>query len=359
MTNGIYYDGLSARGQDVGVTTDGVSLIFSGPATLQRKWNLKGLHAIDAALPNHPFRITHEGEPGARLTLMDADFVKSLLALAPNLKLGMRAQDVARVLAWTVGSLAVMAALAYATLTLLPDRVAHMMPGSWRDRVGRQIETAVIDGNKACSTPEASAAMGALIANIAEGDPDLPPITVTVYDLPVLNAFAVSGGRIIISNKVLTEAEAPEEFAGVLAHEIGHVHYLHPEAQMVRLTGMQVLVSLVTGSANGNITANTAMLAAILQYSRSAEDQADAYADETLTKARIDPEGLKRFFEKILKLETARTPQSDTLSALGNIFATHPGTAERMQRIKPLPPGVSAREALTPDQWQALKHICG
>ena len=72
----------------------------------------------------------------------------------------------------------------------------------------------------------------------------------------------------------------------------------------------------------------------------------------------IDPLGLKRFFEKIQKLEGGAGDKSSAFSQLGGIFSTHPGTEDRMKLIEPLPAGVIAKPSLTQEQWLALKDIC-
>ena len=68
--------------------------------------------------------------------------------------------------------------------------------------------------------------------------------------------------------------------------------------------------------------------------------------------------GLKAFFEKILKLEGKMKLENGAFKALGSLFATHPGTEERIKEITPLPVGQVAVPALLPDEWQALKAIC-
>jgi beta-barrel assembly-enhancing protease len=175
--------------------------------------------------------------------------------------------------------------------------------------------------------------------------------------MKVLNAFAVPGDRIIITRELIVAATSPDEVAGVLAHEMGHVVHRDSEAQMVRVTGLQVLLSIATGSNGGGTASNMAGLAAILQYSREAERAADAFALATLTKAQIDPMGIKRFFEMVLKMEGEQG--SGTLARIGNMFSTHPGTEERISNIVPLPAGVTPKPPLTTEQWEALKNICG
>ena len=171
----------------------------------------------------------------------------------------------------------------------------------------------------------------------------MPPLRVRVYDIPIMNAFALPGGHIVLTRGLLREASEPGEVAGVLAHEIGHVAHHHPEAQMIRIAGMQVLISVATGTSGGNNASSLAGLAAILKSSRDAEREADAYAVAMLSAARIDPMALKHFLEKILKEEGKFS--GGAFSNLGTVFSTHPVTTERIAQIKPLPAGCSAEAA--------------
>ena len=358
-TSAIYYDGKSAREQQVNLIAYEKTLIFSGAETPETTWTIAGLHPVGPPSPGQPYRLTHSEKPGSRLIIRDADFVAALVRSSAHLKGGYSWADVGNILGWTLGGLAAVLALGYIFMTFLPGRAAYLLPETWRNRMGKEMEASLVGSAKICHTPAGDAAIGAMIANLAEGAPDLPPISVHVYDIGILNAFAVPGGSIIITRELLAKADAPDEVAGVLAHEIGHVAHRHPEAQLVRVYGLNILTSIVTGTNGGNTSASLASVAALLRYSRQAEAEADAYARDTLKAAAISPLGLKAFFGKVLKMEGEHKIDSGPLSALGNLFTTHPGTEERIKEIVPLPEGVVAKPSLNEEQWQALKKICG
>jgi beta-barrel assembly-enhancing protease len=353
-----YFDGKSARDRDVVVQIADRHLVFMGEETPETTWPIAGLHPVDKPSPGQPYRLTHDAQPGARLVIRNDAFVAELIKRSSHLKGGYRWADFGQVAGWTIGGVALIAALGFAVLNFLPDRVAQIMPDAWRSRSGKQMETQLVDGAKLCTSKAGDAAIGSIVAKLAEGTPDLPPLAVHIYDMPIMNAFAVSGGNIVITRELIKAASSPDEVAGVLAHEIGHVAHLHPEAQMVRLQGLQVLTTLFSGHSSGSTTSNIAAIAALLTYSRAAEREADIYADETLIKARIDSAGLKSFFEKVIKLEGESKAEAGALTAIGNLFATHPGTADRIHDLKMMPAGVSAQPALTPEEWQALQKIC-
>lgn len=363
----VFFDGETARDRAVTVERVGDMLQFSGEHTPLTRWSISGLHPIDPPTPGQQFRLTHASQRGGRLIIRDEAFINDLLASNGALRGGYNFGHWAQVFGWTVGGLAVAAALGWLAMSFLPQQLAHLLPDSWRNRVGDQVIGSLVSGSRKCETPAATEAWSSMVAALAEGNSNLPPISISVYDVPVMNAFAAPGGKIVFTKKLIDEAESPDEIAGILAHETGHVAHLHPEAQMVRLAGLQILISAISNGGGGEWAGNVAALAAIFRYSRDAEREADDYARSTMTAAAIDPTGLKHFFEKVLKIQkgtsgSAGAPSASEPTALekiGNIFSTHPGTEDRIKDIQPLPAGVIPATIMSPEQWKALKAVCG
>ena len=353
---GQFFDGETAIGHQVEVTLDRGQLSLTGRLPNgARQWNLEAVRAADTVEAGRPLRLRSEAHPDERLVVNDAPMIEAVLRAAPHIARPLRKGTVLRFAAITAVGLLLVAVIGYALLSMLPPAVALVMPEEWRQRLGRQTEQALLGRFSECTSPSGFASIAAignrLYAGRAEEAPDF---TVSVYRLPMINAFALPGGRVVLSGKLIEAAKTPDEVAGVLAHELGHVKNRDPEVAVVRLTGMQVLISLATGSDGGTVLTNLAGFAALLRYTRSAELKADAYSLELLNHARIDPLGLKRFFESIKELEETRSPH---IGPLGSIIATHPATEERIARIKPLENGPPL-PVMTEAQWQALKRIC-
>lgn len=353
----IYFDGETARDNKVRVSLEPQGLKITGDTVSAQTWGLPGLRAIDPPHTGQPLRLGHHRQPGARLIISDPGFTEQLLTQAPHLKGGVNPRHALRLFLWIGGGLSILAGLIYLTLSFAPQKLAVLLPDEWSQRVGDQMEASLVEGAKICQSPAGDKAMAAMLASLAEGNPDMPPLRVRVYDIPIMNAFALPGGRIVLTRGLLKSAAAPDEAAGVLAHEIGHAAYHHPEAQLVRIAGVQVLLSVATGTSGGTNASSLAGLAAILKSSRDAEREADAYAVSILGAARIDPLGLKHFFEKIMA-EEGKSP-GGTLSRLGTAFSTHPVTSERIALIQPLPAGSLLKSPVSEDQWKDLKAICG
>jgi beta-barrel assembly-enhancing protease len=352
----VYFDGETARDNRVGVSLDPQGITFLSEDGTSRTWSFAGLTAIDAPHAGHVLRLAHDSHPGARLSVRSEEFQAQLLNLAPHLKGGFNSQKTLRAAMWIGGGLAVLAGLAYFTLNFAPQKFAVLLPDKWTQRIGTQMEASLVDSAKVCHTPQGNTALAAMIGRLAEGDPNMPPLQVHVYNIPIMNAFTLPGGHIVMTRALIEKAATPEEVAGVLAHEMGHATYHHSEAQLVRITGLQILLSVATGTSGGTNASSVAGLAAIMQSSREAEREADAYAVKTMTAAQIDPIGLANFFRKMLADEGKHS--GGALSKLGTLFSTHPGTEERIGQIKPLPAGAEVKPVLTDAQWKDLQGIC-
>jgi predicted Zn-dependent protease len=55
-----------------------------------------------------------------------------------------------------------------------------------------------------------------------------------LVDLPDVNAFALPGGRVYVTRKLVAFVRNEDELAGVLGHEIGHIISHHTAIDMTR-----------------------------------------------------------------------------------------------------------------------------
>ena len=347
-----YFDGASAASHDANVTVradrldiEAAGRRFSWPFS---QMTLAGYHAR----ADHTLRLSCKGDAGGRLVITDRQVADMIVRRAPHLTGGFNSARAVRSAMWIGAGLLAAVLAGYIVLTVTPGVVAGLMPDKLRDRLGRQTEMSLVRGKRQCRNPAGEKALLRLASRVAAGAGDPPDFSIRVYDLNILNAFAVAGGRIVVTRKLIEKADSPDELAGIVAHELGHVYHRHPEAALVRLMGIQFFTTLLSGGASGNTISSLAGLATLLKYSRNAETQADSFAQKTLVAADIDPAGLQHFFKKIKKIQ-----DKTLLGKIPSIFTTHPGTGERITKLTPLPPG-KARPVLTPLQWRALKQIC-
>ena len=355
MSRAVYFDGQTAADRHVSVTLAADGLSFSGEAVSPQLWQYGQLGMVERHQAGHPFRLTHECQPGARLILHDDAMAAELIARAPQLKGAFTLKGKGRVLGWTAGIAASFLLAGYLVLQFAPQNLAFVLPDSWRERVGAQVETSLTEGAARCTAAPGVSALAVMAGRLAEGNPDLPPLAIHVYDIPVMNAFAMPGERIVITAELIRRANRPEQVAGVLAHEVGHVLKRHSEAQLVRATGLQILLSVMTGG-GGDTISTIAGVATILSYTREAEAEADDTGLTLLQRSAIDPMGLKEFFDIVLAEEGK--PSTGAWGKISSTLSTHPGTEDRIKKIHPLPDGIPARPVLTDEQWQALKAVC-
>lgn len=157
-----------------------------------------------------------------------------------------------------------------------------------------------------------------------------------VVDTDDVNAFALPGGYLYVNRGLIEAAETESELAGVIGHEIGHVVGHHGARQISKQYGLAVLVELIAGgdensSLARDIAAQFASFGAgltLLKYGRLAEQESDAYAVQFTYKAGIHPEGVAKFFEKLLALHENQ-PEGVQVW-----FTTHPPTQERIKFVR-------------------------
>ena len=151
---------------------------------------------------------------------------------------------------------------------------------------------------------------------------------------------------------MLKNAESPDEIAGVLAHEIGHVIYAHPTQAIFRTTAVSLLISAMIGDFTGGVLiAGIAEWVLNSAYSRDAEREADQFAIERLNAVGIDGNGLARFFERLLT-----EYEEDRDNPVLQLMSTHPPTKERMEFIRAQSRATGS--AMTPAAWKDLKNTC-
>jgi predicted Zn-dependent protease len=157
---------------------------------------------------------------------------------------------------------------------------------------------------------------------------------IKVVDTDVVNAFALPGGYLYVNRGLISTAESESELAGVMGHEIGHVVGRHGAKALSRQNGLQFITGLVLGQSPGAARQIASQFAGIggalgmFHYSREAEREADALAVEELYEAGIDPDGVAKFFEKLMALHENES------SGLEALFSTHPPSGERVENAR-------------------------
>lgn len=163
-----------------------------------------------------------------------------------------------------------------------------------------------------------------------------------------INAFALPGGQVFITEALYDRLRTEGQLAGVLGHEIMHVLGRHSSAQIAKSNLLSTLAGAATVAASSDMRSawNTQQIAGMvagiinLKYGRNDELEADEYGLRFMVWAGYDPRAMIEVM-KILKEASGGRSQPEWLS-------THPDPGNRIEaieaKIKELwPEGLPAR----------------
>jgi len=153
-------------------------------------------------------------------------------------------------------------------------------------------------------------------------------------DPQTINAFALPGGQIFITDGLYEKLENEAQLAGVLGHETGHVINRHAAQHMAKgqLGGLLATAVGVGASSNrdsrGYSAAVIAQLVnnmAQLKFSRHDESQADEFGLKYMSQAGYDPREMLHVMEILKAVSgTGHTPE---------MLQTHPLPQTRLDEI--------------------------
>lgn len=359
--HGSFFDGEIARARPVALTVLGNGIDITGEGRhAHGLWSYDGLAPVPGVPSNDgEAHLMHRAHPDARLVISDPAILAQLKTRAPQI-LG-RGGPRRGALGLMVQAALIIAIIAAILFVLVPrgaGLIAGAIPTDWEAGWGKQVAKQLAGAHKVCKAEEGRAALDALIARLgatARAKTVGYQITVTVIEMPVQNAFATLGGQIIVFSKLIEKMDGPDELAGVLAHEIGHVASRHPLTGAIEATATMLFAGLFGGSRSdmGGGMASLGGVLAITSNTRAKEAAADRIAVKILNEARISTDGLAHFFRRLKR--TAKARNSKALA----LFSTHPALGARVAELKARGAGpADTTPALAPDQWRALKRIC-
>jgi len=245
-------------------------------------------------------------------------------------------------------ALAVLLLLGFVTFPFLSGFAAPFVPTSVQEPIGAQMIESTAAEAPLCNGPEGKAALEKLATKLATASGSDNTFKIYVADADVLNAFAAPGGHIVLFRAIIDNAKGPNEVAGVLGHEMGHVVEDHPAKGVVEALGYGIFGVLVPGgSADTNAVAQTMLTSA---HSRSDELDADRVGVEMLNAAGIDSHGLIDFFATL-------EAQGNEIPGALEFLSTHPTGDTRTSRLEEHV--ADGDVAMTEADWDALKKMCG
>jgi len=359
--NGHYLDGKTAVRQPAMIIVAPTGLDIRTETGESFRWSFHEIRQTQGSYPGEPVRLERGRELTEAIVIPDAAFLTELHRRIPDL--GLRFHNPPR--RRTRLGLTVLAAASTVVLSLaiyfwgIPSLVSiltPLVPISWEEQLGNSVAEGLAPVDKWCGDPKRMEPIERIVSTLTAPLSRQPyRLHVIVANVPVLNAYALPGGTIVVFRGLIERTDSADELAGVLAHEIQHVLKRHTTRAMLEDASSAVLIAAVTGDASGAMAYGLrgAQVAGTLRYSRRNEDEADAEGMRMILAARIDPRGMIRFFER-LKKEAPEIPDGLTF------LSTHPATADRIEKLRAIAAASDVRPVrLLPKlDWKKYRNLC-
>jgi Zn-dependent protease with chaperone function len=359
----IYFDGTCSARNDVVVEAGTAGLrIFSANRRLLDEWLYAELRR--QAAPDGVLRLGRHGETLlARLEIRDAALASAIEDRAVTLDRGGAAERRLRrkVVILSLAAVVSLIFTAVIGVPVLATRLAPLVPIAFEQKLGSAVDSQIratldtkhLGAGFVCDAGANGAAGRAALDKLVgrlKAAAALPyPVRVDVVRRPDFNAFALPGGHIYAFQGLIDRAQSPDEVAGVLAHEMGHVAHRDGTRTVLQAAGLSFLFGMMLGDFVGGggvvIAAKTVVRSS---YSRRVEAAADVYSVGVMQKAGGDPRALATILARV----TADKDEGI------KILADHPDTKDRVIAIDALAPAGASTPLLGAADWAALKQIC-
>lgn len=345
---GRFYDGADATAHDAAVGFDGTVLTIEA-AGQSHVWSARDLsvdlHAGQARVSrrNSDARLVLAAEDWRQLTAGHREVRRHTAAGGKGVIVGLVVAAAATALVVFVG------------IPLASGPLARSTPLDYERRMGESYNLQISAIFPTCEGEDGQRVLQGLGDRLAEQAQSPFPIQVRAVHAPMINAFALPGGHVLITGDLIAEAETPDEVSAVLAHEIAHVERRHVMQSVWRSLGAGMLLDLVVGGGSG--AGQQAVLlagqASELSFGRAAETESDEVGRGYLHAAGLSSRGMADFFERMASHEVDAPEQVDEVSEW---WMTHPNTERRIQAARAAER--DGASALSPQEWTTLQAAC-
>jgi predicted Zn-dependent protease len=174
-----------------------------------------------------------------------------------------------------------------------------------------------------------------IVANSAAAQSNYPFKFHLLADPQTVNAFALPGGQIFITEALFSRLRTEGQLAGVLGHEIGHVVGRHSAEHIAKqqltqgLTGAVVLSTYDPNDPGSQRTAQVAMVIGQLvnmKFGREDELESDRLGVRFMAEAGYDPRAMIEVMRILAEAGGGAGPPE--------FFSTHPNPENRIARIE-------------------------
>ncbi|MBR1208218.1 MULTISPECIES: M48 family metallopeptidase [unclassified Bradyrhizobium] len=350
----VFFDGASNRRRVVVLKlSDALEIREDGE--LRARWAFADIRRADS--PSGLLRLSCLTAPAlARLEIRDTKLIAELVARCDALEADLpNRRGVAAIVGWSLAAAVSIVLVVLFGVPLAAERLTPLVPDSFERRLGdvADAQVKVVFDGKPCSNAAGQAAFEKLVGKLRETAGLDTSVQSGVLATSVPNAFALPGGKVYLFEGLLEKAENPDEIAGVLAHELGHLRHRDSMRELIHNGGSSFLIGLLFGDITGSgalVFASRSLVTS--SYSRDAETNADSFAIETMHTLGRPAKPMGELMFRVTGKEGGKGL---------SIVASHPLTEDRLARMDKADAAgrTSGQPLLSSAEWQALKGICG
>ncbi|MCC6780544.1 MAG: M48 family metallopeptidase [Hyphomicrobiales bacterium] len=358
----IFFDGATTTRRQVMVELAPTALVIRGAdGAVLADWPYDHLDHLSA--PAHVLRLGRAGSSMlARLEVREPELAAAIDHRSLPVDRSGRSERRmrAKVVAWSLAATVSLLVVAVFGVPHLATQLTPLVPVPVERKLGALIEAQVRGGltaEPASSALECGggakeragrAAFDKLMDKLTAAAALSYPLHPFVVRQSEDNAFALPGGHVYVFKGIIDEARTPDELAGVIAHEIGHVVHRDGTRTVLQGAGLSFLFGMLLGDfVGGGAVVVAAKTLLKNRYSRDVENAADLYGVALMSQVGGDPRALASLLQRIAG--THAGPK---------ILLDHPETRDRVAAIEAAAGTAPRRPLLDQAEWAALKSIC-
>jgi Zn-dependent protease with chaperone function len=368
----LYFDGVTGTAHAVTVTLEESALLVTpSDATAPARWPYSTIERLPAPPGRLRFGLAYS-ESVARLEVRDPAFagvVMQHLGLGGPQGLAQERRHRRLVILWTAGAIAAVLSIGITGLPTVAGLLAPLVPQAMEAKIGAAAHqqtlaqykggAPVLCGDEGERERAGRAAFQKLFDQL-EPAARLPiPVRPFVVRTTTINASAFPGGIMHVNQGIILLANSPDELAGVIGHELGHMVHRHSLRGYLHNLGLTYLITLAAGEvftgssvfiAVGDVLAN--------RNTRAQERQADDYGVDLTARIGIDSHAAANLWERYVRRMREKPTEEEKAGPRALLSNTHPAPLERAAAIRATPPVANLRPLLTEAEWQALRLVC-
>jgi predicted Zn-dependent protease len=323
------YDGATSRPCRVHLEAAPDGLRWRSDDGQGATWPYAEVRVVQGRWPGQPVRVQLGREA---IVVADTRLLDAMATAAPGAgfqpTLG-RGALAGRAAGALVGVVVLVAGFVQGLNPAMASLLAPHVPVAWEEKLGQLVVDRLAPVEQRCTTPARLAQVQRVAAALAAAQPSPYTYKVIIQRSDEINAFAAPGGYIVINEALLTRTRSAEELAGVLAHEVQHIHRRHVTRHLLQGLGAQAVASVVMGDTG---MGTLALVLGMLHYGQDLENEADREGMRLMQAAKLDPQAMVRTYREHLSDDEAEAESGPWPAWL----STHPRTADRVSRLEAL-----------------------